>query len=68
MAGAQKKLQFTLTPDFVSIYDDLVWIATINVRKMPQNRYFGAGSDTMQQVHGASVKNNEKNPMQTTPH
>jgi len=24
MAGAQKKLQFTLTPDFVSIYDDLV--------------------------------------------
>jgi len=25
---------------------------------MPQDRHFGAGSDTMQQVHGAGVKNN----------
>ena len=23
---------------------------------MPKNRHFGAGSDTMQQVHGAGVK------------
>jgi len=25
---------------------------------MPQSRHFGAGSDTMQQVHGAGVKSN----------
>ena len=25
---------------------------------MPKNRHFGAGSDTMQQVHGAGVKSN----------
>jgi hypothetical protein len=27
---------------------------------MPQNRHFGAGSDTMQQVHGAGVKSNRQ--------
>jgi len=32
---------------------------TIDAHKMPQDRHFGAGPDTMQQVHGASVKNNE---------
>ena len=26
---------------------------------MPQNRHFGAGSDTMQQVHGAGMKRNQ---------
>ena len=25
---------------------------------MPKSRHFGAGSDTMQQVHGAGVKSN----------
>ena len=25
---------------------------------MPQDRHFGTGSDTMQQVHGAGVKSN----------
>jgi hypothetical protein len=25
---------------------------------MPKGRHFGAGSDTMQQVHGAGVKSN----------
>jgi len=42
-------------PDFVSIYDDLVWITTIDAHKVLQSRHFGAGSDTMQQVYGASV-------------
>ena len=28
--------------------------------KMPKNRHFGAGSDTMQQVHGAGVNSNLK--------
>ena len=27
---------------------------------MPQSRHFGAGSDTMQQVHGAGVKSNRE--------
>ena len=27
---------------------------------MPKSRHFGAGSDTMQQVHGADVKSNKK--------
>ena len=43
-------------PDFVLIYDDLVWIVTIDAHKMPQDRHFGAGSDTMQQVYGVGVK------------
>jgi len=43
-------LQFTSTPDFILIYDDLVWIATIDAHKMPQSRHFGIGSDTVQQV------------------
>ncbi len=31
---------------------------TIDAQKMPQSRHFGAGTDTMQQVHGVSVKSN----------
>ena len=57
-----QRLQFTLTPDFIFIYDDFVWIATIDAQKMPQGRHFGAGSDTMQQVHGAGVKSNMQSP------
>ena len=45
-------------PDFAPIYEYSVWIATIDAHKMPQNRHFGAGSDIMQQVRGAGVKNN----------
>ena len=29
-----------------------------DAHKMPKNRHFGAGSDTMQQVHGAGVNSN----------
>ena len=50
------RLQFTPTPDFVLIYDDLVSIATIDAHKMPQSRHFGSDSNTMQQVHGAGEK------------
>ncbi len=31
-----------------------------DAHKMPKNRHFGAGSDTMQQVHGAGVNSNQK--------
>lgn len=34
-----------------------------DAHKMPKNRHFGAGSDTMQQVHGAGVKNNNLHPV-----
>lgn len=33
-----------------------------DAHKMPKNRHFGAGSDTMQQVHGAGVNSNELLP------
>jgi hypothetical protein len=33
-------------------------IATIDAYKIPQSRHFGAGFDTMQQMHGADAKSN----------
>ena len=37
-----------------------------DAHKMPKNRHFGAGSDTMQQVHGAGVNSNDQNFMEWT--
>ena len=33
----------------------------IDAHKMPQGRHLGTGSDTMQQVHGADVTNQNDN-------